>query len=134
MSRLDGLVDVKNPFDVTPMANDDTFAPLVDTILGDPNVDLMVAGIVPLTPAMQTLAPAMNIPRIRRHPDSIAQRLPGIAAKHDTPMVAVIDSGRLFDPMAEVLEAGGLPVFRSADRAVRVLCKWVDVKLKNTSN
>ena len=54
-----------------------------------------------------------------------------MAAKHATPLIAVVDSGRLFDPMAEVLEAGGLPVFRSADRAVRVLCKWVNVKLAN---
>ncbi len=67
-------------------------------------------------------------------PASIARRLPAVAAAHDTPLVAVVDSGRLFDPMAEVLESGGLPVFRSADRAVRVLCKWVDIKLRNTVN
>jgi hypothetical protein len=48
-------------------------------------------------------------------------------------MVAVIDSGRLFDPLAAILEEGGLPVFRSADRAVRVLCRWVDVSLANRS-
>ncbi len=35
-AKLDGLVDVKNPFDVTPMANDETFADLVDVILGSP--------------------------------------------------------------------------------------------------
>ena len=130
-AKLDGLVDVKNPFDVTPMANDATFAALVDDILGCPDVDVMVTGVVPLTPAMQTLAPGDDHRESVDHPDSIARRLPAVAAKHATPLIAVVDSGRLFDPMAEVLEAGGLPVFRSADRAVRVLCKWVNVKLAN---
>ncbi len=131
-ARLDGLVDVKNPFDVTPMANDETFAALVDEILGSPNVDVMVTGIVPLTPAMQTLAAGETHHESVDDPSSIARQLPAIAAKHETPLVAVIDSGRLFDPMAEVLESGGLPVFRSADRAVRTLCKWIGIKLSNT--
>ena len=132
-AKLDGLVDVKNPFDVTPMANDETFADLVDRILGCPTVDVMVTGVVPLTPAMQTLPPGDGHRESVDHPDSIARRLPAISAQHDTPMAAVVDSGRLFDPMASVLEKGGLPVFRSADRAVRVLCKWVDVKLKTSA-
>jgi len=130
---LAGLVDVKNPFDVTPMADDATFAELVDAILDCPTVDVMVAGIVPLTPAMQTLAAGEEHRESVDDPNSIARRLPAVAAGHDTPLVAVVDSGSLFDPMAEVLEAGGLPVFRSADRAVRVLCRWVHIALGNQS-
>jgi len=132
-ARLDGLVDVKNPFDVTPMANDETFVALVDEILDSPNVDVMVTGIVPLTPAMQTLPPGEAHRESVDDVASIARRLPAIAAKHETPLVAVVDSGRLFDPLAGVLESGGLPVFRSADRAVRVLCKWIDIKLRNAA-
>jgi acyl-CoA synthetase (NDP forming) len=130
VSRLDGLVDVKNPFDVTPMANDETYAQLVDAILGDPNTDVVVAGIVPLTPAMQTLAPDERHSESVYVPESIARKLPDIATNHVKPVVAVVDSGHLFDEMATVLESGGLPVFRSADRAVRVLTKWIDVKLR----
>ena len=130
LSRLDGLVDVKNPFDVTPMANDESFAQLVDAILGDPAVNVMVAGIVPLTPAMQTLAPDDAHSESVHVAESIARRLPEVAEKHHTPLVAVVDSGHLFNEMAAVLSSGGLPVFRSADRAVRVLTKWVNVKLR----
>ena len=134
VSGLDGLVDVKNPFDVTPMANDESYAQLVDAILGDPNIDLMVAGIVPLTPAMQTLPPGDEHSESVYVPESIARKLPEIATRHETPLVAVIDSGHRFDSMATVLEGGGLPVFRSADQAVRVLRKWVDVKLRRESS
>jgi len=133
-ARLDGLVDVKNPFDVTPMADDATFAALVNEILGDPGVDVMATGVVPLTPAMQTLAPGDGHRESVQSQDSIARQLPAVADRHDTPLVAVVDSGRRFDAMADVLEQGGLPVFRSADRAVRVLTKWVNVKLATRSN
>ncbi len=127
-NRLHGLVDVKNPFDVTPMASDNVYASLIETILGDEAVDAVVAGVVPLTPAMQTLAPGEGHRESILDPGSIAQRLPEVAASSDKPVLAVVDSGVLFDPLADALGSGGLPVFRSADRAVRALCRWVDVK------
>jgi acyl-CoA synthetase (NDP forming) len=123
--RLDGLVDVKNPLDVTPMANDAAVGRILAQILEDDGVDMVVAGVVPLTPAMQTLAPGPGHGESIHSQSSIAQLLPGIASNTDTPMIAVVDSGTLFDPLSDELMAGGVPVFRSADRAVRVACKWV---------
>jgi len=128
-NRLDRLVDVRNPLDITPMADDTAYADLVAEVLADPGIDAAIVGIVPLTPALQTLAPGQGHTESIHHPDSIAQRLPRIAAASDKPVVAVVDAGALFDPLAEVLGAGGLPVFRSADRAVRALCRWVDHRI-----
>jgi len=132
-NRLDGLVDVKNPFDITPMASDTVFADSVVEVLGDKGIDAAVFGIVPLTPALQTLAPGEGHRESILDPGSIAQLLPAAAAASDKPVLAVVDSGVLFDPLVGALRSGGLPVFRSADRAVRALCKWVDVKRKNAS-
>ncbi|MFV2072285.1 MAG: acetate--CoA ligase family protein [Thermoanaerobaculales bacterium] len=126
--RLDGLVDVKNPLDVTPMADDAAYVALVEAALGDAEVDSVVAGIVPLTPAMQTLAPGEAHRESILDPGSVARRLPEVAAASHKPLVVVIDSGVLFDPLAGPLQAAGLPVFRSADRAVRALCRWIDLK------
>jgi acyl-CoA synthetase (NDP forming) len=128
--RLDGLVDVKNPFDITPMANDEAYARLVETILDDDAVDVAVVGIVPLTPALQTLAEGENHRESVAAAGSICQRLPDVAAASTKPVVVVVDSGELFDPMAEALQARGLPVFRAADRAMRVLRRWLDVKVR----
>jgi acyl-CoA synthetase (NDP forming) len=127
--RLDRLVDVKNPLDVTPMATDAAYAELIGKILADDGVHVVVAGVVPLTPAMQTLDEGRVRHESIENPGSIANRLPAIASAHRKPVVAVIDSGVWFDPLADRLQAGGLPVFRSADRAVRVLCRYVDLKL-----
>ena len=133
-NRLDALVNVANPFDVTPMAGDTAFTDMIVEVLGDRGVDVAVVGIVPLTPAMQTLAPGEGHHESINDPSSIAKRLPAAVTASDKPVVAVIDSGVLFDPLVEALRAGGLPVFRSADRAVRALCKWVDVKRRNASS
>ncbi len=130
-NHLDGLVDVKNPFDVTPMAGDTAFADMIVEVLGDDGIDAAVIGIVPLTPALQTLAPGEGHRESIHDPGSIAQLLPKVAATSEKPVAAVVDSGILFDPLVEALRAGGLPVFRSADRAVKALCKWVDVKSRS---
>jgi acyl-CoA synthetase (NDP forming) len=127
-NRLDGLVDVKNPLDVTPMANDTVLADLLAEVLGDPGIEAAAVGVVPLTPALQTLAPGEGHRESILDPGSIAQRLPAVAAASDKPVVAVVDSGVLFDPLCEALRAGGLPVFRSADRAVRTLARWIAQK------
>jgi len=132
-NRLDTLVDVKNPLDVTPMANDGAFCAMMASILEDDNVDALVTGIVPLTPAMRTLEPGSAHNESIFHPDSIAQILPQVVAEQRKPVIAIIDSGELFDPLAEAIEDGGIPVFRSADRAVRVLCRYIDTKLRATS-
>lgn len=127
-NRLDGLVDVENPLDLTPMTGDIAYADLIHEVLGDEGIDAAVVGIVPLTPALQTLPPGEAYNESIDDPSSIARRLPRAAAATDKPVIAVIDSGSLFDPLAEALRSGGLPVFRSADRAMRALCKWIDIK------
>jgi hypothetical protein len=40
-----------------------------------------------------------------------------------------VDGGRLYDPVADALEDGGMPVFRSADLAVATLAKYVNGRL-----
>ena len=86
------------------------------TILDDPNIDAVVAGIVPLTPAHADPRPARvtasrSTTRVRS-----CQLLPEIAELNDKPVVAVIDSGTSSTRSAKPSKHGGLPVFRSADR------------------
>ena len=126
--HLDRLVDVKNPLDVTPMAGDTAYSDMIAEVLADSRIDAAVIGIVPLTPALQTLPRGEGHQESILDAESIAQRLPRAAAASDKPVVVVIDAGTLYDPLAETLKDAGLPVFRSADRAVRALCKWIDIK------
>ena len=122
--RIDGLVDVHNPLDVTPMASDLVWAECCRAILEDPNVDAAILSPVPLTAAMQTLAPAAHHRENLAHADAVCTQFIELQKTCGKPFVVSIDSGRLFDPLAQALEDAGLPVFRYADEATRALGAW----------
>ncbi|MDR0966583.1 MAG: acetate--CoA ligase family protein, partial [Myxococcales bacterium] len=53
--RLDALVDVRNPFDLTPMANDAAHEAVMRAFMAEDDVEAILCSTVPLTPAMNTL-------------------------------------------------------------------------------
>ncbi len=127
-ARLDALVEVKNPLDLTPMATEAVYEAAVGALCDDPNVDAVVVGVTPLAPLMKTLTAEMaawtgETNRV------ITERLSVQAARSDKPAIAVVDSGSLYDSFALALEEGGLPVFRSGDQAMRTLGKYIQGRL-----
>jgi len=113
--RLTELVDVGNPLDLTPMCGDAGYEAVIAAVLADPGVDLALVGVVPLTPALKTLGAAAL------EPDAIAARWIRLLQGQHKPCIAVIDGGSIYDELARLLEAGGVPTFRRADRALRAL-------------
>ncbi|MBP7094595.1 MAG: acetate--CoA ligase family protein [Spirochaetia bacterium] len=128
-SRISEIVDVHNPIDLTPMAPDAAYDDTFRTILDDPNVDCGLAGIVPLTGAMNTLGAGEGHAEDVTREDSVAGRYGRIMAETDKPWIAVVDSGSLYDPLADELGRRGVPIFRTADRALRMLNLWLDARL-----
>ena len=122
-ARLDDIVRVRNPLDLTPILGDAHYEEVVRRVLADPGVDVALVGCVPLTGALDTLAAGPGHEEDVRRRDGIASRLARLADEVAKPWVVVVDAGPLYDPMAQVLEAGGLPVFRTADRALRLLAR-----------
>jgi acyl-CoA synthetase (NDP forming) len=127
-ARLDALVEVKNPLDLTPMATEAVYEAVVGVLCDDPNVDAVVIGVTPLAPLMKTL-PAEMAACTGETNRVITERLSVQAAKSDKPAIAVVDSGSLYDSFALALEEGGLPVFRSGDQAMRTLGKYIRGRL-----
>ncbi|MFN2239925.1 MAG: acetate--CoA ligase family protein, partial [Thermoanaerobaculia bacterium] len=129
-SRLERIVTIANPLDVNPMMGDEAFAAAAAAILEDGGSDLAVVGCIPLTPALNTLAASPNHSENIDDDSSVVSRL--LALRNSPkPWVAVIDAGSLYDPMASRLERGGVPVFRTADRALRALNRWVEWHLRD---
>lgn len=112
---LEGLVEVRNPLDLTPMADDAAYEAAVAAMIDDPGTNAVVVGVVPLSAQLRTL------PTDLRHRDSLSSRLGRLARKTGKPVVAVVDAGEPFDGFARELERHGLPVFRSMDVALRCL-------------
>jgi len=88
-------------------------------------VDVAVVGCVPLTGALNTLAASERHGEDILRDDSVVSRLIRIARTAAKPWIAVVDGGPLYDPMAAHLLKHGVPVFRSMDRAMRLLGRWI---------
>ena len=126
---LDNLVEVKNPLDINPGADDEVHVRVVEALCGDANVDAVVVGLDPLSPAMRTLGDGSSERYALSDPASIARRLPRLVAEQHTPVVGVVDGGRLYDPLVDELTRGGMAVFRSSDSAIRTLALYIEGRL-----
>lgn len=125
---IDRLQDIRNPLDLTPVANDAAFVACAEALIDDPSVDCAVISPVPMAAALQTLAPAGGHTEDIHSAGSIGRRLIDIFRRTSKPFVVNLDGGALYDPLAGMLEEAGLPVFRRADEAIRFLAKWTSVK------
>jgi acyl-CoA synthetase (NDP forming) len=122
---LSSLVEIKNPLDINPAADDELHLAIVERLLADEGVDAVSVGLDPLSPNMSTLAlDGSELPE-----SSVIRRLPLILAQAAKPIVGVVDGGSLYDQMAESLIRGGVPTFRSNDRAVRTLASYMAYRL-----
>ncbi|HAF95635.1 MAG: hypothetical protein A2021_06290 [Elusimicrobia bacterium GWF2_52_66] len=122
--KLDSIVDVKNPMDITPMASDGAIGEIIRKALLSPEFGGAVVAMIPLTAAMDTL------PKGEGRPDdlerSFLKEAAAAAKSLKKPLVFCVASGRLYDPYCDHALALGLPVFRSADRAVKVYRKYLE--------
>lgn len=132
--RIDTLVDVRNPLDVTPMANEEVYEAAVRAMLADPGVDVCVVGCVPLTAALQTLPAGGGLREDVAGETSLPARLGRIQAGSTKPIAVVVDAGPLYDTMRSELQKRGLPVFSTADRALRTLARFISADTLRTTN
>ena len=127
------LINIANPMDVTPMATEAVYTAVIRNLLDDDNVDVVIVAIVPLTPLLHTLPNEQIADEEISDDKDIVHQIAALNSSSEKPLVMVVDSGSLYDHMAMGLEKSGLPVFRSADQAVRVLGKYVQTRLAHLS-
>jgi len=120
---LPGVGHAGNPADATPMATTAQFVAAAQAMVDDPNVDLLLVSPVPVTPALDNLAPDLSgTHRENIHsPGSLPNGLLALFRGTTKPVAVAVDSGRLYDDFVFVLQRGGIPVWRKIDRASRAL-------------
>jgi len=123
-ARIADIVGVHDPMDLTPIVGDADYEEIARLVLADPGVNAGLVGVVPLTQALNTLPPGPAHGEDEAREDSIANRLVRLFHATTKPWVVVVDAGELYDPMVRRLEHGGVPTFRAADRALRLLNRW----------
>lgn len=119
-AKIDSLVAVANPLDVTPVANDRIYVDCFKAMLEDDAVSCGILSCVPMSPAIRTIEEELG-------PESMFNMTQDYSINTKKPFVVVVDSGELFDAACRVLK--DVPVFREADRAVAALSRYLNYKL-----
>lgn len=127
---LSAFVTLSNPLDINPAADDEAHAKITQILANDPNVDAVVVSLDPLSPAMKTLDKT-SVKAFHMHgADSILHRMDSLVKTIATPIVTVVDGGRLYDPLRDALMDKGIPVFTVCDKAIAALSLYVQGRLR----
>jgi acyl-CoA synthetase (NDP forming) len=128
--RLDALVEVRNPIDINPGADDEVHLQIVEAFLQDPNIDAVAVGLDPTAPSVRALEQSRLRPGYDlQDPKSTVQLMPPLVGRHDKPVVGIVDGGQLYDAMAARLMDQGVCVFRNCARGTKALVRYVEARL-----
>jgi acyl-CoA synthetase (NDP forming) len=128
--RLDALVEVRNPIDINPGADDEAHLQITEAFLQDSNIDAVVVGLDPTAPSVRALEESKLRPGYDiKDPNSTVQLMPPIVERNEKPIVGVIDGGKLYDAMSAGLMDQGVCVFRNSGRGTRALVCYVEARL-----
>lgn len=128
--KLAALVEVRNPIDINPGADDEAHLQITEAFLLDPNIDAVVVGLDPTAPSVRALETSKLRPGYDiNDAKSTVQLMPPMSQRNDKPIIGVIDGGRLYDAMAQRLMDQGVCVFRNCARASRALVRYCEARL-----
>ena len=120
------MVDVHNPIDLTPMAGDAAYEDSLRAVMESDGIDIGIVGCRAADRRARH-APGRARPRQRSRAGRTASACAwrALHATLDKAFVAVVDAGAVYDPFVSVLERHGIPTFRTADTALRLLNVFV---------
>ena len=128
--RLDALVEVRNPIDINPGADDEAHLQITEAFLQDANIDAVVVGLDPTAPSVRALEESKLRPGYDiKDPKSTVQLMPPMVERNEKPVVGIIDGGELYDAMSARLMDQGVCVFRNSGRGTRALVRYVEARL-----
>lgn len=116
-AKIDKLVSVGNPLDVTPVAKDSIYVDCIKHMLEDSSVDFGIVSCIPMTPAIKSIKEELD-------ETSMFYLINELGKKSKKPFVVVVDSGDIFDEACKVVES--VPVFRASDSAIKFLSKYIN--------
>lgn len=128
--NLDALMEVRNPFDINPGADDEAHIQCARALCEDSGVDAVVIGLDPMSPMMRTLESSSTAGFDIHSSQSVAEQLPQLVTAQSKPILGIIDGGELYTPLVEKLKDRGVAVFRSCDCAVQALAKYIEGRLR----
>ncbi len=128
--KLSELVEVRNPIDINPGADDEAHLFISEAFALDPNIDAVVVGLDPTAPSVRALETSKLRPGYDlSDPKSTVHLMPPMVERNTKPLIGVVDGGTLYDAFAAKLMDQGVCVFRNCARATQALVRYVEARL-----
>ena len=128
--KLAALVEVRNPIDINPGADDEAHLQITQAFLDDPDIDAVVVGLDPTAPMVRALESSKLRPGYDiSDANSTVNLMPALVESNDKPVLGIVDGGRLYDAMCAGLMDRGVCVFRNCARGTRALVQYVGTRL-----
>lgn len=128
--KLDALVEVRNPIDINPGADDEAHLQIVEAFLSDPNIDAVVVGLDPTAPSVRALEASKLRPGFDiNDPKSTVHLMPPLVNRNEKPIIGIVDGGSLYDAMCARLMDQGVCIFRNCARGTKALVRYVEARL-----
>jgi acyl-CoA synthetase (NDP forming) len=128
--KLNALVEVRNPIDINPGADDEAHLQIVEAFLQDPNIDAVVVGLDPTAPSVRALQESKLRPGFDiADPKSTVHLMPPLVDRNDKPIIGIVDGGQLYDAMCAGLMDQGVCIFRNCARGTKALVRYVEARL-----
>lgn len=124
--KIDTIVDIHNPLDLTPMTNDQGYKEIIKILAEDENIDCLMIGAVPLTPALNTLEKGEKHKEDFEREGSLANNIIEIKNKYSKPFIIIVDGGKEYDPFLYYLKKNQIPAFKSAEKAMKNFSKYIN--------
>lgn len=130
-ARLNELMDIHNPLDITGMMGDAAYEEIILAVMNDENVDVGIVNCIPQPASLNTLPPGFGHHENIFRSDSLPMRMIQLKDKINKPWIVVVEGGELYDPMAILLEKNGIPTFRTPDHALRLFNIFCEAMVTN---
>jgi 3-hydroxypropionyl-CoA synthetase (ADP-forming) len=118
--------------DLTPMADDAVFEGCIQAVLASDAVDALLISIVPQSALIHT-----TDAEIQNNPDNIAARILRLVHLYKKPTVVSVNvisrADAVYNALGKTLDAGGVPTFLTANRAMFCLNAFVRYRLLRKS-
>ena len=124
--RLSALVNVRNPLDINPAADDETFVEASRALCEDPGVDAVIVSILPMGPGLSVNLENQDAPVAE---GSLVNRMTQLFRETETPLICSVKSGPGYERFIKAMSDGGIPVFPSVDTAVTALSQYIESRL-----
>jgi len=122
------FVNVDTLLDLTAMASDELFEQCIEIFLSSPKVDALCISIVPQAQVLHT-----TDEEIDRYKKNVAARIVEAVRRHKKPVVVSINvvcgADAAYNKFGEVMDAGGVPTFLTAERAMVCLNEFIRYRL-----